>query len=197
MMNGLKSDRMKLLESELYKQDLELAVKKINLSNLDGKSIFITGGLGLICSAVVDLLLTYGKTGLIYVAARNAEQFTARYGGINRVVFIKYDALDELNIIATPDYIIHGAGLASPELYTSKPVETILSNFDGVHSLLSFAKANHVKRVLYISSSEVYGKKRSENHSKKEHTEKLILITFDLLMRLLKEHQRCCVNHIV
>ena len=95
MMNGLKSDRMKLLESELYKQDLELAVKKINLSNLDGKSIFITGGLGLICSAVVDLLLTYGKTGLIYVAARNAEQFTARYGGINRVVFIKYDALDE------------------------------------------------------------------------------------------------------
>lgn len=55
MMNGLKSDRMKLLESELYKQDLELAVKKINLSNLDGKSIFITGGLGLICSAVVDL----------------------------------------------------------------------------------------------------------------------------------------------
>lgn len=162
MMNGLKSDRMKLLESELYKQDLELAVKKINLSNLDGKSIFITGGLGLICSAVVDLLLTYGKTGLIYVAARNAEQFTARYGGINRVVFIKYDALDELNIIATPDYIIHGAGLASPELYTSKPVETILSNFDGVHSLLSFAKANHVKRVLYISSSEVYGKIRSE-----------------------------------
>lgn len=73
MMNGLKSDRMKLLESELYKQDLELAVKKINLSNLDGKSIFITGGLGLICSAVVDLLLTYGKTGLIYVAARNAR----------------------------------------------------------------------------------------------------------------------------
>ena len=82
--------------------------------------------------------------------------------GHKLIVFIKYDALDELNIIATPDYIIHGAGLASPELYTSKPVETILSNFDGVHSLLSFAKANHVKRVLYISSSEVYGKKRSE-----------------------------------
>ena len=104
----------------------------------------------------------YGKTGSIYVAARNAEQFVARYGGINKVVFIKYDALDELNIIETPDYIIHGAGLASPELYTSKPVETILSNFDGVHALLNFAKTNHVKRVLYISSSEVYGKKRSE-----------------------------------
>lgn len=57
------------------------------------------------------------------------------------------------------DYIIHGAGLASPELYVSKPVETMLSNFNGVLNLLEYAKTHHTKRMLYISSSEVYGTK--------------------------------------
>lgn len=41
------------------------------------------------------------------------------------------------------------------------PVETVLSNFDGVHTLLEFAKHNSTSRLLYISSSEVYGKKVS------------------------------------
>ena len=60
-----------------------------------------------------------------------------------------------------PDYIISGAGLASPELYTEKPVETILSNFDGVHALLNYSKNNGTQRLLYISSSEVYGNKKT------------------------------------
>lgn len=163
MMNGLRNkNMMKLLESKLYRNDLSMVINKIDLSAFDGKSIFITGGLGLICSAIVDVLLTYGKTGNLYIGARNAEQFQARFGGMKKVLFVKYDALSELKLGINPDYIIHGAGLASPELYTSKPVETILSNFDGVHALLEFAKTNHVKRLLYLSSSEVYGKKNTE-----------------------------------
>lgn len=35
----------------------------------------------------------------------------------------------------------------------------MLSNFLGIKNLLDYAKENAVKRVLYISSSEVYGKK--------------------------------------
>lgn len=48
--------QMKLIESKQYINDLEKAMKNIDLSGLDGKSIFITGGLGLICSAIVDVL---------------------------------------------------------------------------------------------------------------------------------------------
>lgn len=72
------------------------------------------------------------------------------------------NALKPLKLEIVPDYIIHSAGLASPELYTSMPVETVLSNIDGIHELLRFAKNNPVERVLYISSSEVYGKKSTE-----------------------------------
>ena len=64
MMNGLRNeDCMKLLESSIYKNDLKKVVKNIDLDLLKEKSIFITGGLGLICSAIVDVLLIYGKTG--------------------------------------------------------------------------------------------------------------------------------------
>ena len=138
-------------------------MKNLFLTKLEGKSIFITGGLGLICSAIVDLILVYGKTE-IYVGARNQRQFEERYGGYDKVHFVQYDALSlPLALNFKPDYIIHGAGLASPELYTNMPVETMLSNFDGVHSLLEYAKDNEIERVLYISSSEVYGRKTTDS----------------------------------
>lgn len=152
---------MNLLEVELYTHDLKRTLEKLNLSTLEGKSIFITGGLGLICSAVIDLLLSYGKID-IYVGARNEKQFQERYDGYKKVHFVQYDALSPLNFNIKCDYIIHGAGLSSPELYTNMPVETVLSNFDGLHSLLEYSRDNDTKRLLYISSSEVYGKKTTE-----------------------------------
>ena len=153
---------MSLLDSNLYRDDLEKAIRNINLDRLEEKTVFITGGLGLICSAVVDILIVYGKVKRIYVGARNREQYQDRFGGFNNVEYIPYDALAKLELEIKPDYIIHGAGLASPELYISKPIETILSNFDGVHSLLEFARKSKAKRLLYISSSEIYGKKTTE-----------------------------------
>lgn len=153
---------MKLLESEIYKNDLERAIKNVNLEPLASKTIFITGGLGLIGSAIVDVLLTYGRIGKVYVGARNIQHYKNRFDGIKNVCYVEYDALKELKLDIKPDYIIHGAGLASPELYTSNPVETILSNLDGVHSLLEYAKNHMVERLLYISSSEVYGKKNTD-----------------------------------
>ncbi len=82
--------------------------------------------------------------------------------------FAQYVALSELSLNFKPDYIIHGTGLSSPELYTNMPVETVLSNFDGLHLLLEYVKNNDVKRLLYVSSSEVYGKKNTDDPFKEE-----------------------------
>ncbi|MFQ7550963.1 MAG: hypothetical protein ACLRMZ_12385 [Blautia marasmi] len=46
---------MKLLESNRYIDDLRKAISNTNLSDLTGKTIFITGGLGLIASAIADV----------------------------------------------------------------------------------------------------------------------------------------------
>lgn len=154
---------MRLLESSLYISDLKKAIGRADLSHLNGKSIFVTGGLGLICSTIVDVLLIYGKVDMIYVGARNKEAFEDKYGGIEKVVFVQYDALDNFKLDFKPDFIIHGAGLASPELYTTMPVETILSNIKSVYTLLEFLRENNkTSRFLYISSSEVYGSKETD-----------------------------------
>ena len=64
------------------------------------------------------------------------------------------------------DYIIHGASNASPNHIICEPVETMISNFIGIKYLLDYAKDSGTKRVLYISSSEVYGTKENNEPSK-------------------------------
>lgn len=197
-MNGLRNeDCMKLLESSIYKNDLKKVVKNIDLDLLKEKSIFITGGLGLICSAIVDVLLIYGKTGNIYIGARDEKQFKNRFGGIEKVIFIQYDALKNQSLDILPDYIIHGAGLASPELYTAKPVETILSNFQGLQFLLEFAKKNNIERLLYISSSEVYGKKNTEESFKEDMYGQIDIDNIRSSYAVAKKHQKCYVKRII
>lgn len=74
--------------------------------------------------------------------------------------YVRYDASKNDNRIAVKaDYIIHGASNASPKAIVAEPVETMLSNFNGLNYLLNYAKENGTKRLLYISSSEVYGLK--------------------------------------
>lgn len=153
---------MKLLKSELYIKDLQKALCNINLEQLQNKTIAITGGLGLIGSTIADLLLEYGKTQKIYILGRNIEKFTYRYEKSSNIEFVKYDALKSIDFEFSPDYIIHSAGIANPALYVSQPVETILSNFFGIYSLLEFAKKNKTERLVYISSSEVYGTKNTD-----------------------------------
>nr|WP_296155063.1 NAD(P)-dependent oxidoreductase [uncultured Blautia sp.] len=153
---------MRLIDSNIYKRDLQRALKNVDLSQLKNKSIIITGGLGLIGSAIVDLLLASDVATSIYILGRNIEKFNAKYNNIGNVFFISYDALKPVKLDVYADYVICCAGLASPELYVKKPVETMLSNMLGMQEILRYCKEKSVKRILYISSSEVYGRKETE-----------------------------------
>ena len=145
------------------------------LDKLAGKSVLITGAAGLICSSVVDILFRYNdtheKTIQILAAGRWMEEMTARFGEmVNRsdFTFVIYDASKNNNVISErADYIIHGASNASPDMIIKEPVETMLSNFLGMNYLLDYAKECESKRLLYISSSEVYGEK-DDNEPYKE-----------------------------
>ena len=54
------------------------------------------------------------------------------------------------------DYIIHAAGIASPQHYRARPLETIYVAVDVTRSLLERAKQDNA-RFLFFSSSEIYG----------------------------------------
>ena len=159
---------MSINDSKLWKADLDEVIAEFpELYDLSDKRIMITGCTGLICSAVIDLLVRWNETHekkiQIIAAGRSKEKISTRFTAcINTEWFeiVPYDASSLENEIACScDYIIHGASNASPNKIVAEPVETMLSNFIGMKYLLDYAKEQKVKRVLYISSSEIYGKK--------------------------------------
>lgn len=148
-----------------YWNDVKQVVSCIpNVKNIFGKSILITGGTGLICSSVVDVLLYLNKEENadinILLAGRSKDRTASRFyeaveGKDYRFCF--YDATKNQNLEIETDLIIHGASNANPAIYIKEPVETMLANIIGLNNLLSMAVRVKGKRVLYISSSEVYG----------------------------------------
>lgn len=153
--------------NDSYWQDVKRVLPHIkNVSSLNGKSVLITGGTGLICSGVVDILHYLNKEGNagieILLAGRSEERTAKRFYHMKEGVdyrFVKYDATVSTDLDVKTDYIIHGASNANPAAYVAQPVETMEANFIGLNNLLKLAVKNNTKRVLYLSSSEVYGQK--------------------------------------
>ena len=160
---------MNIYNSRQWIEDLDHIIDSFPwMKAYAGKSVMITGIGGLVCSAVADLLIRYNETHeepvTVVAAARSRERIRERFGiYFDRPYFhfTQYDATKpELSIPCAVDYIIHGAGNSSPDRITKEPVETMLSNITGLYELLQYSRENHVTRLLYISSSEVYGKKQ-------------------------------------
>lgn len=55
------------------------------------------------------------------------------------------------------DYVINSAGIASPEKYMKKPIETMDVSYIGSKNVLDYCVREKVESVLMFSSSEVYG----------------------------------------
>ena len=162
---------MSILDSKLWNSDLDETIKALpELEELAGTSVLVTGATGLICSAAIDMLIRWNrrhdKPIRILAAGRNGKKILDRfapYGSESWFSFIPYDASSSSTSLETAcDYIIHGASNASPNKIINEPVETMLSNFVGLKCLLDLLKQQDGKRLLYISSSEVYGKKEGD-----------------------------------
>ncbi len=151
---------MNILDCELYQKDIQKSILNvIGIDKLRKSKFLITGATGLVCSTIIDLLINSKLEIKIYAAGRDEKKVMERFSG--KVEFIKYNAMSQIEFDIDVDYIIHGASNASPDLYVSEPVETMLTNINGMHNLLEYARKKKVKKVIYISSSEVYGCKNS------------------------------------
>lgn len=156
-----------LSNNVLYLSDLESIEGVIpNIDLLKDKSIIITGACGLICSSIVDFLVHMNDINHynieVYCAVRAQDHIEVRFKNYidrNDFHYIEYDALEDINSNIHFDYFIHGASNANPVAYMKEPVETMLANFIGLNNILEYAKKHDGKKVLYISTSEVYGKK--------------------------------------
>ena len=166
-----------LSENKKWIEDLNAAVSAFpELSELAGKSVLITGATGLICSAIADMLIRVNETqntGIeIYVTGRDPKKAEGRFGMYALKEYfhiLRYDALEEIrNFPEKVDYVVHGAGNAFPGAMIKEPVETMECNTGGTLRLLKYASKAGCRRFMYISSSEVYGKKETDRPFKED-----------------------------
>lgn len=153
-----------IIENKLYQNDIQCCLKQIvNLKELADKSILITGATGLIGSFIVDTLYIanslFDMNIKIYALGRDLERLKLRfnYSTQNEIFFIEHDVRNVLNIDIRIDYIIHAASNAYPAIMYADPVGTIMANLNGTYNLLNYLKKVNGKRLLFVSSGEIYG----------------------------------------
>lgn len=148
--------KMSYREDVLKAGTLRLPWKKLNDCN-----ILVTGATGLIGSTLVEVLLSREDHDYhVYACGRNedrAKKLFASYWNQNDFSFLKHDVVIPLSIDIPFHYIIHCASGAAPAEFVQRPVEVMKANILGVDNLLSYGKGHSMKRMLYISSGEVYG----------------------------------------
>ena len=126
------------------------------------KNILITGGLGFIGSHIANELLNDNQI----VIVDNLS--TGNINNLNNpnhenLKIIKEDIrnvdLDE--VTSDIDYIFHLAAMASVPLSIDRPVECNDINLNATINLLKSAVDNNVKKIVFSSSSAVYGENRN------------------------------------
>jgi nucleoside-diphosphate-sugar epimerase len=154
-----------MIEHSLYQEDLK-QINQINIlwSELEGKSILITGAGGLICSVLVDALLFHNEVSQLYIdiwiLGRSEVILKERFGKYFDKKYFHYiiqDVSQKIRIASPIDYIIHGAGKGDPHSFITDAVGVMNANYMGMYQVLELAKEKSTKKVIYISSGEVYG----------------------------------------
>ena len=175
-----------VIYNQTYLSDLETALKSIpRIESLRNKTTIVTGSTGMIGSAIVDCLMAANVTNKLNIkiiaGVRNIDKGLKRFAHWNDnslLKFIKYDTKTGIENNERADYIIHAAGYASPNLYVSNPVEVMESNFIGMYNLLDYAQKTNVEKLIYLSSSEVYGAKTTTEPWREDMQGSLDLLAF-------------------
>ena len=124
----------------------------------------VTGGAGFIGSNIVEELLSQNHhvkviDNLSTGFEKNLDSFK------EKIEFIDGD-INDLELLqkefAGFDYVLHQAALCSVPRSINDPIKSNLSNIDGTLNVLVAARDNKIKRVVYASSSSVYGEATAE-----------------------------------
>lgn len=130
--------------------------------DISSSTFLITGGAGFIGSNIVAYLMKYNAGKVIVLDnlsngyVKNIEAFI----GQPNFEFIEGDITDYdtcKKIIQNVDYISHQAALGSVPRSIENPLATHHANTTGLLTILTCAKETNVKRVVFASSSSVYG----------------------------------------
>ena len=167
--------------SFLLKTDVEEIANSLGdlAHKFSGKRILITGGRGFLgryftevfqwlnkyvfwdlniplCELIVlDNFITAGEKGRDVSNSKD-------------VAFVEHDIIKPFYPERPVDYILHAAGIASPYYYRQYPLETLEVATIGLTNMLKLARRQDDVKLLFFSSSEIYGDPDANNVPTKE-----------------------------
>ncbi len=157
---------MYFMNSRVIEEDMQdIYERRIGWEKLKDKTVLVTGATGMLASYVVYFLFYLNQYHFmniqIILFVRNTEKAQRRFGNYLLQEHCKLYTIDinkPWELSEKIDYIIHTAGLANPQLYIKIPVQVAEPNVIGLYYLLCFAHRKKVKKVLFFSSGDVYGR---------------------------------------
>lgn len=131
-------------------------------ADLSQYSFLVTGGAGFIGSHIVEYLLTHNakKIRILDDFSNGFRQNIEEFLKDERVELLEGDIKDFdtcLKACEGIDFISHQAALGSVPRSIKFPRDTNAANVDGFLNMITAAKDSGVKRMVYASSSSVYG----------------------------------------
>lgn len=153
-------------KNDIIIEDLQrMSEARLPWRELDGKSILVTGATGMLASYVTWLLLYLHEHAGVNVSVtalcrnhQKAEQCFESYAGRPYFHLLTQDVCDPVGYKGKVDYIFHLAGNASPYFINSDPVGIMKCNLLGTMNVLDYARDSGVKKVIFASTREVYGR---------------------------------------
>ncbi len=125
------------------------------------KTALITGGAGFIGSNLAEKLLSQGYTVLILDNVSTGSKDNIKHLIANKNLHILLGDVCDKNVtshlIKKADIIFHLASSVGVSYIMNNKINSLLSNFSGASTVFECA-AKEKKRVIFTSSSEIYGK---------------------------------------
>lgn len=151
--------------NNILKEDIQLFASRFALATeLEGKTIAVTGSTGLLGACMVHCLLALkaqrGVNLHIVAIARNMEKAVRLFGEEREELsYYQYDfsSTEPFQPKRKVDYLFHFAAPTASKDFVEKPVETMNTVYMGMQNILNYAEQAKLESLVLASTLEVYG----------------------------------------